>query len=64
MELLAICAAAFGGAMLSQPFLEYVMRPLGNRREHKRLLDKQAFRAQWGRNPLSFFIRHGGFRRG
>lgn len=64
MELLAICGAAFVGAMLSHSFTEYVVRPLGNRRQHKQLMDKPAFRAQWGRNPASFFIRHGGFGRG
>ena len=61
---LIVLAGAFVGALLSQPFNAYVLRPLGNRRTHKRLMERTAFRSEWGRNPISFFIRHGGFGRG
>lgn len=41
-----------------------VMKPLKNRREHKRLLDKERFKNEWGGNWLAFFLKHDGFRRG
>ena len=59
-----VILAAFSGALLSQPFIECVLRPLSNRRTHKRLMARDEFKAAWGRNAVSFFLRHGGFRRG
>lgn len=56
-------AGTFFGAIAQSLFLA-AMGPMKNRREHKRLMDKQTFREQWGRNSVSFFLLHGGFGRG
>ncbi len=54
---------AFAGSLLANLLPQYVIEPLRNRSEHKRLLGRVAFRQAWGSNPLAFFINHKGFRR-
>ena len=61
--LLAAFAGAFVGSLLADLLPVYVIEPLRNRAEHKRLLDRDTFREQWGGNPVTFFVRKDGFGR-
>jgi len=61
--LVAAFIGAFIGSLLADLLPQYVIEPLRNRSEHKRLMDREAFRQAWGSNPLAFFINHDGFRR-
>jgi len=61
--LVAAFIGGFVGSLVADLLPRYVIEPLHNRREHKRLLDRGAFRQAWGGNPLAFFIKHDGFRR-
>jgi membrane protein DedA with SNARE-associated domain len=54
---------AFAGSLLADLVPHYVIEPLRNRAQHKRLLDSETFRAQWGANAASFFIKYHGFER-
>jgi len=54
---------AFAGSLLADLLPQYVIEPLRNRSEHKRLMDRETFRQAWGSNPLAFFINHDGFNR-
>ncbi len=54
---------ASSGSLCAHLLPQYIIEPLRNRSEHKRLLDRETFRSQWGSNPLAFFIKHDGFNR-
>ena len=51
------------GALLPALY-RVIASPMANRADHKRLMNKADFRRAWGRNPVSFFLLHGGFGRG
>ncbi len=61
--IVAAFIGAFAGSLLADLLPQYVIEPLRNRGEHKRLMDRAAFRQAWGSNPLAFFINHDGFSR-
>ncbi len=66
MDWILIAAAfigAFAGSLLADLLPQYIIEPLRNRSEHKRLMAKEAFKQAWGSNPLAFFIKYDGFRR-
>jgi hypothetical protein len=63
-EVLAAFVGGLLGATWGPLLMRYVIAPLANRAEHKRLLSRERFRQEWGRNPLAFFLRHGGAGRG
>ncbi len=60
MIFLAVFFGVFLGILCAR-FVESVIVPsIQNRREHKRIMDTGAFREQWGRNVISFFVFYGG----
>jgi len=61
--IIGVFIGAFVGSLLADLLPQYIIEPLHNRREHKRLLNRETFQQQWGSNPLSFFIKHDGFNR-
>ena len=61
--LVAAFIGAFAGSLVADLLPRYVIEPLRNRHEHKRLLNHETFQQQWGSNPLSFFIKYDGFNR-
>ena len=61
--IVAAFIGAFAGSLVADLLPQYIIEPLRNRSEHRRLMDREAFRQAWGGNPLSFFIRHDGFNR-
>ena len=62
-ELAGAFIGGFCGA-LAVPAARAAVSALRNRQEHKRLMAEDDFRAAWGRNAVSFFLRHGGWHRG
>jgi len=62
-EVIGAFVGAFCGA-LAVPAVRVLASAARNRQDHKRLMDRDDFRAAWGRNVASFFLLYGGWDRG
>ena len=61
--ILAAFIGGFAGSLLADLIPPYVVEPLRVRARHKRIMEREAFVEDWGRNPVAFFVRKDGFNR-